>query len=105
MELWEGINGWLFIWVKDTRLIIDKNFSIWVYSELVGRLLALFNRCLKLLNCLGLEAQDQDSKGKTKTMRVKTETKTVKILPRDEAVPRGFPSLMARRGNRKYIIT
>jgi len=59
-----------------------------------------------VLNCLGLEAQDQDSKGlaltetvrvktKTKTVTLKTKTKTVKILPLDEAVPRGFPSLVA----------
>jgi len=41
-----------------------------------------------VLNCLGLEAQDQDSKGKTKT-------KTVKILSQDEAVPQDFPSLMS----------
>jgi len=71
-------------------------------------LLALFNR-----TCLGLEAQDQDSKGKTKTetMRVKTKTKTkrvtlktktVKIPPRDEAVPRGFPSLTSVNNFLRY---
>ena len=44
------------------------------------------------LNCLGLEAHDQDSKGKTKIntetvmAHTNTETKTMKILPRDEAV-------------------
>ena len=83
---------------KSSRLIIVKYFSSWVSGESVG----CWRFSTGVLNCLGLEAQDQDSKGKTKTktMRVKTKTvtlktktKAVKILPRDEAVPRGFPSL------------
>jgi len=83
-------------------LIIVKYFANWVTGESAG----WWRFSTGVLNCLGLEAKDQDSKGKTKTktMRVKTEigqdsnpqneTKTVKILPRDEAVPRGFPSLL-----------
>ena len=42
-----------------------KYFGNWVSGESVlGRLLALFN---SVLNCLGLDAEDQDIKGKTKT--------------------------------------
>jgi len=87
-------------------LIIVKYFANWVSGESVG----CWHFLTGVLNCLGLETQDQDSKGKTKTktetIRVKTETKTknktVKILPRDEAVPRGFPSLTTTREQRHY---
>jgi len=81
---------------KSSRLIIAKYFANWIFGELYVA------GATGILNYLGLEEQDQDSKGKTKTeaVRVKTETKTVtlktktvKILPRDEAVPRGFPSV------------
>jgi len=67
---------------KSSRLITVKYFANWVSGKSVG----CWHFSTGVLNCLDLEAQDRDNKGKTKT-------KTVKILPRDEAVPRGFPSL------------
>jgi hypothetical protein len=47
-------------------------------------------------NCLGLEAKDQDSNGETKIEAVTLKTKTLKLLPRDEAFSRDFPSLELR---------
>jgi len=80
---------------KSSRVIIVKFFASWVSGELVG-----FWRFSTVVSWTVLVLRH---KTKTETMRVKTDTKTksvtlktkrVKILPRDEAMPGCFPSLL-----------
>jgi len=63
-----------------------REVGSWISGESVG----CWRFSTGVLNCLGLEAQDQDinSKTKTKTIRVKTETKTKTVTPRPRPKPR-----------------